>query len=190
MNEPSSQNPGEIKIPIWTEKYVVCTTQSGKTLIASKPSADPYRVFINSHTSVQEEIRGAATYAEFSSDLEIYKYTASLTSLSAYQVAVADYLGKPKILAIDSSQWTGEVGQPIHIRAKDNFSVLFVGLLIQENKKNGNIFEDGEAVRSETDDVLWTYTTTRRITKKRGLYLFAFAIDLPGNVGGSRLEIK
>ena len=190
MNESSSQNPGEVKNPPWAVRFVVCTTRSGKTLIASKPAATPYRVFINSNTSVQEEIRGAATYAEFFSDLEIYKYTAELTSLSAYQVAMADYLGKPKILAIDSSQWTGEIGQPIHIRAKDNFCVLFVRLTIQENRKDGLILEDGEAVQSETDQLLWTYTTTTRVTKKRGLRLYAFAFDLPGNVGGSCLEIK
>lgn len=130
MNQPFDQNPNEIKNPPWAERYVVCTTRSGKTLIARKPSGDPYRVFTNSHNPFQEEIRSAAIYADCSSDLELYRYTGELTSLSAYQVAMADYLGKPKILAVDSSQWTGEAGQPIHIKAKDNFCVLFVRLTI------------------------------------------------------------
>jgi hypothetical protein len=190
MNEPSGQTSGEIKNPPWQERFVVHTTRSGKTLIASKPSSEQYRVFTNSHKSVEEEIRSAATYAEFASDVEIYKYTGMLTSRNAYQVAMADYLGKPKILAIDPSQWTGGIGQPIHIKAKDDFCVLFVRLMIRENKKDGLSLEDGVAVQSETDDLLWTYTTTRQVTKKRGLRLYAFAFDLPGNVGGSCLEIK
>ena len=190
MNESSNQNPNELKNPPWAERYVICTTRSGKTLIASKPTGDSYRVFTNSHNSFQEEIRGAATYADFFSDLEIYKITGDLTSRSAYHVAMADFLGKPKILAVDSSQWNGEGGQHIYVKAKDNFSVLFVRLMIRENKKNGLVLEDGEAVQSETDQLLWTYTTTTRVTKKRGLRVYAFAFDLAGNVGGSCLEIK
>ena len=58
---------------------------------------------------------------------------AAGTAATAYNLAVADYFGKPEILDIDISRWTGQAGQKIYIRAKDNFMVVRVRLVIRPN---------------------------------------------------------
>ena len=48
---------------------------------------------------------------------------------------------------------------------------------------NGSILEQGEAVPSATDGLLWTYVTTTQVTPAQGILLDANAYDLLGNFG-------
>jgi hypothetical protein len=80
---------------------------------------------LRSHRELQREaIRRASTYAHFSQSQPFYSNKAVGTPFSAYEWAVADYFGKPKVLEIDIQQWTGEAGQTIRIQARDNLMVL------------------------------------------------------------------
>ncbi len=87
---------------------------------------DPSRR-LRSHKELQQEaIRQASTYAHFSQDQALYLNRSVGTPLNPYEWAVADYLGKPKVLDIDICGWTGDAGQVIHIQARDNLAVLRV----------------------------------------------------------------
>jgi hypothetical protein len=136
-----------------------------------------------------EAIRLATTYANFAQNQPLYEHKAIGTPLSAYSVALADYFGKPEVLSIDISNWTGEIGQTIRIKARDNIMVLKVCVMIRENNASETALEAGEAVQSETDRFLWTYTTTALVPQTPGTRLDVFAYDLPGNMGGDFLEL-
>ena len=48
---------------------------------------------------------------------------------------------------------------------------------------NGSILEQGEAVPSATDGLLWTYVTTTDVPTSPAPLLDANAYDMPGNFG-------
>jgi hypothetical protein len=185
MNENFGTFPGGISQPNHAERFFVYKTQSGKNLIARKPAMD-----VNSSSpmrSMQEEVRQAVTYAEFAWEQPIYQSGAVGTSNSAYNLAVADALGKPQVLNIDIHGWTRKAGQTLLIKARDNFLVLSVRLVIREGQ---TILEEGEAEQSELDGLNWRYTLQTPVERKPGLTLEAYAYDLPGNVGKYCIELR
>jgi hypothetical protein len=172
-------------LPGRTDNYFVYKTRSGKNLIAREPMIDtnPRRQKL----SLQDDIRRAVTYAEFAWDQPIYQCKAVGSSNSAYNLAVADALGKPQILDIDLHGWTRKIGQTILVTAKDNFLVLSVRLVIRDGAA---VIEEGEAEQSELDGLLWRYALQTTVERRPGLFLDAYASDLPGNVGKYTIELR
>ena len=143
---------------------------------------------LRSHRELQREaIRLANTYAHFSQSQPFYRNKAVHTPFSAYEWAIADYFGKPKVHEIDIQQWTGEVGQTIRIQATDNLMVLRVSVTIRETFF---VMEEGEAVQSKTEPSIWMYTTRTPIQPKPGVWLEVVAYDLPGHTGENFLVVK
>jgi hypothetical protein len=167
------------------ERYFIYRTRSGKNLIARKPAMD-----LNQNAqkkSMQEEVRRAVTYAEFACEEPIYQCKAVGTPNSAYNLAVADALGKPQILDIDLHGWSRKPGQTLLVKARDNFLVLSVHLVI---RKGETIIEEGDAEQSELDGLVWRYVLQTAVERKPGLTLEAYAYDLPGNVGKYSIELR
>jgi len=185
MSENFGTFPGGIKQPNQSESFILYKTRSGKNLVARKPVSEPNQA--GQKISMQEEVRQAVNYAEFAWDQPIYQSKAVGTSNSAYNLAVADALGKPQILDVDIHEWTRKIGQTILIEAKDNFMVLSVRLVIREGE---TILEDGEAEQSEMDGLVWRYTLKTPVERKPGITLDAYAYDLPGNVGKYSIELS
>ncbi len=142
------------------------------------------------HKAQQDAIRSASSYAHFSQNQSFYQNKAVGTALSAYQWALADYFGTPEVQEIDVSGWTGEVGQSIVIKARDNLMVLHVDVMISEGNRGRSVFEAGEAEQSDTDRSLWIYTTSTVVPQKRGVSVDVVAYDLPGNSGERSLELE
>lgn len=172
------------------DQFIIRSTRSGRTLIADRPMFDSDRESIQTGGSPQDVFRRAATYAMFAQDQPIYAQKVTGTPLSAYHLAAADALGTPQVLGIDIRGWTGRAGQAIRIRARDNVMVVSVRLVIRANHDSQAALEGGEAVQSQADSQLWTYTTTTDLPKRPGLCLDALAFDLPGNRGGNSLVLK
>lgn len=187
MTETFNSHTGNIRDPRRLEKFIVSKTSSGRTILTRKPLSDPRPAFNGSQKSMRKIVRLAVTYAEFASEQAIYQSKAVGTSNSAYLLAVADYLEKPTVLDVDLRDWSEGVGQKIHIQAKDNFMVLNVRLVIREGDC---ILEEGEAVQSVSNSLVWTYTTKTYVAREPGLTLDAFAYDLPGNVGAYQVELR
>ena len=185
MNEDFGTFPRSIKHPNQSECFIIYKTRSGKKLYARKPANEPDRA--GQKISMQEEVRQAVNYAEFVWDQPIYQCKAVGTSNSAYNLAVADALGKPQILDIDIHGWTRKIGQTILIEATDNFMVLSVRLVIREGE---TILEEGEAEQSELNGLVWRYTLKTPVERKPGITLDAYALDLPGNVGKYSIELR
>jgi hypothetical protein len=187
MSEIFDATPGNIQYPQSAGKFVLYKTQSGRTLFAKKPVFNAEKARISPEGLMRETVRQAVTYAEFVWDEPIYRTKALGTSVSAYNLAVADYLGKPQILNIEIRGWTGGIGQPIQILAKDNFMVIGVRLVIRDREY---VWEAGEARQSESNKLLWTYCTRTPVAREPGLRLDAYAFDLPGNVGEYHMELR
>ena len=76
------------------------------------------------------------------------------------------------------------------MRAQDNVKVTRVHVMIRANSSTNTPLEEGDAVQSETDGLLWIYTTQTLVTQTPGTHLDAYAYDLPGNFGGNALELN
>lgn len=137
----------------------------------------------------QEKFLEAANYATFARNQSVYLNKSVGTPLSAYNWAVADYFGIPEVLEVDLTRWTKEAGQTLLIKARDNFMVLSVRVMIRDNRDSLNALEEGEAVQSETDELMWMYTVQTPLHTRSCTRLDVFAMDLPGNVGGYSLEL-
>ena len=169
------------------DQFVIRRTRSGKTIIANKPRFDKNREFSPSQKAHQNAFREAARYAKAAQTQPFYIEKAKAANSTSYNMAVADWFGKPEILALDASGWTGEIGQTIRIEAQDDTKVTRVTVVIHNN---GTILEQGEAVRCATDVSLWTYVTTTQVTPAQGILLDANAYDLPGNFGSSSVTMN
>ncbi|HEX5837430.1 MAG TPA: hypothetical protein VFY26_06340 [Anaerolineales bacterium] len=187
MSETIGANSGEVRKPFQPGRFVLYKTQSGRTLFARKPGFSSEQGTNGSSASQRETVRNAVTYAEFASGQAIYQSRAVGSPISAYNLAVADYLGKPQIMDIEIRGWTGGIGQTIRLLAKDNFMVLRVHLVIRDSQF---VWEAGEAEQSESNKLIWTYITRAPVEREPGLWLEAYAYDLPGNIGEYRLELR
>ncbi len=167
------------------ERYFIYQTRSGRKLIARKPAMEYNRD--SQKKSMQEDVRRAVTYAEFACDQPIYQCKSVGTSNTAYNLAVADALVKPEILDVDIHGWTRKIGQTLLVTAQDNFLVLNVHVVIREGE---NILEEGDAEQSELDSLIWRYTLQTAIQRKPGIFVDAYAYDLPGNVGKYSIELR
>jgi hypothetical protein len=53
--------------------------------------------------------------------------------------------------------WTGQMGPTFRVKARDNFMVARVAVVIRDTE--GCVLEAGEAIQSKVDGSWWHYTT-------------------------------
>jgi hypothetical protein len=161
------------------DQFVTGQIYSGKTIITNKPGFDDNRVFAVKQKTPQDAFREATTYAKFAKDQPVYVEMAKGTGSTAYNAAISDWFGAPRVQEINVDLWTGEVGQTIRIKARDNVMVARLDVVIRDNKEN--VLEAGEAVRSAEGSAWWNYTTQSVIKMTPFPIVEATAQDLPGN---------
>lgn len=111
----------------------------------------------------------------------LYKQGVTEKKRSAYAVALCDFLVEPEVESIDTIDYRGRVGDPIAIRAKDDFMVTRVKVEILDS--TGALIEEGDAVTDESARMLWKYVATAANPTPAGTTLRATAFDKPGHVG-------
>ena len=98
--------------------------------------------------------------------------------LSVYNLAVADFMKLPIITEMDISEYTGQSGQKIQVRATDNFRVTEIRVAIL--KADGTAVESGIASAHE-NGLDWIYTATLANSSLTGGRIVATARDHPGH---------
>jgi hypothetical protein len=169
------------------DQFVIRKTRSGRTIIANKPVFDENREFTEAQLAQQGAFKKATGYAKTAKTQPVYVELAKGTDATAYNLAMADWFGQPEVLELNTGGWTGGIGHTIRIQAQDDTKVTSVSVVIHSN---GDILEQGEAVPSEMDSLLWTYVTTTDVRGTPGLQLDANAYDLPGNFGATSISLN
>ena len=159
--------------------FVAHRTHSGKTLLTTEPMFDDRRDHIESLQVHQAATLEAITYANFASTQDVYLQKELETGLTAHYLAVSDWFGAPKILEINMDRWTGQPGQTIRVKARDNVMVARVAVIIRDAE--GRVLETGEATQSKAGSLWWVYTTQATISLDPFPTVQAVAQDLPGN---------
>ena len=160
------------------DQFVICSTRSGKTFFASAPGFH-IGASKEAHQTPQEAFRAAVTYAAFAAMHDVYIRSAEDRGTTAYDLALVDWFGKPKVFEIDIDTWTGKIGQIIRVKARDDVMIARVAVLIRDVQSN--VLEAGEAVRSEANSAWWAYTTRSLVPMTPLPSVEAIAWDLPGN---------
>ncbi len=107
-------------------------------------------------------------------------YQAKATgNQSAFNVALSDFCKAPEIRKYSVSDYTGQIGDKISIRAIDDFKVESVKLVIKSS--TDSTIEEGLAVLS-ANGADWIYTATVANPTLPGTKLIMSAADMPGNI--------
>jgi hypothetical protein len=153
--------------------------RKGKTIVALNPVYSENRLFTETQLAHHEAFRQATQYAVGARNNPLYVTLAREADATAYNLAVADWFGKPQVLEIDPSRWTGQPGQTIRVMAKDDTQVTKVVVVIKDG--NGTILMQDFA--DQVDSVWWNFTTTSAVADPSAATISATAYDLPGNTG-------
>lgn len=159
--------------------FLNCITRSGNIIIADKSMFDDHRALANTEKSHQDDFSQATSYASFASNQEEYIREAKSMGTTAYSIALTDWFGAPKVLEINVDNWTGEIGQTLRVKARDNFMVARVTVVIRDVE--GKVLETGDAVQSAEGSAWWNYTTQSLVTMTPFPIVEAVAWDRPGN---------
>jgi len=159
---------------------IVFRSCGNRTIVAAKPVKSHHEL-TEPQKQHQRKFQHAILYGKsiFSSPVLKAQYQEKAgEGVSAYNVAVADFLNAPDIEEIDLSKFTGEAGSTIKIQATDDFMVTEVQVEIYNSE--GTLIEKGEAVQQDiiTD---WLFTATVSNRSIEGDKIVVKAFDLPGN---------
>jgi hypothetical protein len=160
------------------DDLIVFRQRAGKTIVAAKPSkmANPTDVQLQHREHFQEAVIYAKGVLADPQKKEAYEPSAT-NGRSVYNVALADFLKAPKIEEIDISDYTGQPGGVIRVRAIDDFKVAEVSVNI--TTPDGTEIEQGLAVQ-DTNLLDWIYTATTTNNLIQGNKIVVLVSDVPG----------
>lgn len=161
-------------------RQIVFSQRAGKTIM-SKP---PLRTAPLTQKQKEQNAKfaRAATYAKNAlldpTLKEAYTTEAKKRQdVSAYNMAMTDYLRPPVITNVDHSAYTGDAsGEKIIIEAGDAFKITTMKVKI--TAANSSTLEEGNATLVNGK---WQYTTTTTNTTLTGSKITLTATDRPGN---------
>ncbi len=156
-----------------------CKTRSGKTLLATHAKFDDRPEEGKIRGTHPNALRDAAIYTYFARRQDLYVNQTLSREAAASNLDNAGWFGTPRVLSVNTDGWTGEPGQTIYVKVRDNARVAGVSVVIRDG--DGKVLEAGEAAPSKTGSAWWKYTAKACIVKTSSLRLKATAWDLAGN---------
>jgi hypothetical protein len=161
---------------------LVFRNRHGQTIVSKIPERSS-RPLSEKQKEHQKRFQKAVIYATIATQVEetkdLYADAAQhKKGVTAYNMAVADFLNAPSIEDIDLSGYTGEIGSEIKIIVTDDFMVKFVH--IQISNEDGSLLEEGEA--ENRAGALWVYKASQNNPNSGNAKIEITASDLPGNI--------
>ncbi|MDR2409845.1 MAG: hypothetical protein LBE13_17285 [Bacteroidales bacterium] len=155
--------------------------RNGQTIVSKLPDKK-VKNLSEKQKKQQERFKEAIVYASValkSPEIkDLYTNIAKKRKdISAYNVAIADFLHAPNIHNVNLSTYTGQVNSEINIII-DSFSVKDVHVGIYN--ENETILEEGYADNNK--GTLWIYKTTQNNPNLINTKIIITACDLPGNI--------
>ncbi len=164
------------------DQLVLKRDKAGRTILSNRPHFSENRVFTPAQRAQQERFRAARVYAREAKNLEVYQAKAAGTPQTPSNVAMTDWFHLPEIREVDLSNWTGQAGQLIRVRAVDDVQVRQVSVVILD--ESDAVLEQGPATAEDGDR--WVYRTT--VTASAPTKVVVKAEDLPGHITERRVS--
>lgn len=163
----------------------------GQVVVSRKPAK---RAGLSESQQKQvSRFKEATAYAKAAiADEEICKWYSeraeeSDRNLSAYNVAVSDFLHCPVIGDIDLRRYSGKLGDEIRIIATDDFKVA--GVMVEVLRDDGSLLEVGMAGYTPGNPEEWVYYAQSGIACLAGYKVNVRVTDLPGNVAEKTVSL-
>jgi hypothetical protein len=160
---------------------VVFRTIKGKTYICNRPKKPTRQSVLQKEN--RTKFRRATAFAKQmmadpSKKAEYWDIAKRLNLPNAYTAAITEYMRKPEIESVDTTEYSGNKGEQIKtVVRKKGFEVELVEVLIMD--KNGKTIEKGSASKGPEGD--WIYTTSVSIENKKLLELIMKIQERTGN---------
>jgi hypothetical protein len=154
----------------------------GKKTVVSLAPSTKNRNWSKAQKANRLRFRDAMVYARKAlNDPEMLKYYRKKTKgmQTAWNVAVADYMKKPRIKEIDVHNYKGKKGNTIRIVAQDNYRVA--GVIVSIVDARGVEVEGGMAVEMPNNGY-WIYKAMEPNPYSQGGRIVVRVTDSPGNV--------
>ena len=161
---------------------IVFKRRAGKGYVSAAPEVNENRVPTTGQQTVQSKFATSVAYAKIAINDPAVKaaYKAvALRNQSAFNVAFQDAQYAPRVVAVITDGYIGNVGNVIIARATDDFKVTTVKVAIRDS--NDVLIEEGPATPSS--EGLWTYTVTQNNASLTGTKIKVTAFDMPENEG-------
>jgi hypothetical protein len=141
------------------------------------------RVLSADQIAQNDKYRNAAmVWDELAAEVKAgYKAWGKRLNKPPYALFNKNFSRPPSVEEIDLSQYAGQAGQTIGIRAVDLFEVA--GVEVTVRGVGGNVIEKGAAARKQGEKYQWTYQTTVGAQNPVGLSVEALAKNWPGKEG-------
>ncbi len=131
----------------------------------------------------RERFRQAALYAKrtFIDPIAVqpYRLAAEHSDKPLFALIARDFLVAPVIASLDLADYTGKLGDPIVIRAHDDFELTAVGVRL--TNAAGATLENGAAEEEPPGTGRWVYSAQTTQAAGTRLTITAVAVDRPGN---------
>jgi len=138
----------------------------------------------------QERFRQAVLYGRLvMADPEMkanYEKAAKAKGKPLFSLTVADFFNAPVIDEVDLSGYSGQAGNPIIVRAHDDFKVT--RLLVTVSDSSGEEIESGEAVETPPNGGRWVYTAISSLVQGSTVRIAVMVNDQPGGKGEAMTE--
>lgn len=161
---------------------------NGKTIVAKRP-AKTGTPPSSDQLLVQQRFKDSAAYAKTAIQDPVLKerYSANAKKgQSAYNRAFADFFNPPTLSNVKVEAYQGVIGNPIIIRATDDFELQDVNVQILD--PTGQMIETGQATLLN-NGLDWQYLATVSNAVTAGSKIVFTATDLPGNSTTLQVEI-
>jgi hypothetical protein len=154
---------------------------NGKTIVATTPT--PSKNVSSAQLNQREKFQQAVLYAksQLANPANKAEYESSAKpnkSISAYNIAVADFFNAPNISEVDLTGYSGSVNDTIRVKVTDDFKVTAVKVDIHD--AGGNLVESGNAVMQPNKQE-WIFKATVSNPSIDGDRITIKATDQPGN---------
>ncbi|RJP49244.1 MAG: hypothetical protein C4583_12960 [Anaerolineaceae bacterium] len=116
----------------------------------------------------------------------VYEQAAKAKGKPVFSLTVADFFNAPVLDEVDLSEYSGAAGDPIVIRAYDDFKVA--RLLVTVSDSEGQEIESGEAVETLPASGRWVYTASENAAQGSTVRISVLVSDQPGGTSEATLE--
>ncbi len=153
-----------------------------EVVMSRKPNTEG-RVWTEAQMAQREQFRQAALYGKMviadPQAKAVYEAEAQARGVPVFSVMVADFFNAPSVDEIDVSGYAGKVGDPIIVRASDDFEVT--GVTVVMSTGDGQAVELGAAVETPAKSGRWMYTATQAVPAGTAVRIAVTATDRPGH---------
>ncbi|PWV49693.1 hypothetical protein [Chitinophaga sp. S165] len=170
-------------------KQMTLKVRKGKTVVCVKRGPDTLPPTMRQLVA-RDKFEDALSYAReaIADPIKKLMYAAAAKGgQTAYNVAFKDAATFPKIVLIDTKQYSGTIGDVITLAVKNVVCVQSVKVRLLS--ATGIELEEGEAVPGDRVSY-WRYATTLTNPTLKGTRILVTATDLPGNVATAERESR